>query len=111
MTTRGHHFRIAVTALAPDGVSQGRPTLTFDHVNHDDLITVAERVRAGAGLDADMALATAIGLKLLGETVLASKHESLFDPLRRPLREVTVALKQRVAAGIEAGQPTAGVDR
>jgi len=88
---KGRHFRITVA-----GIDTGA-ALSFDHVNHDDIIAIAERVRATSRLDPDIAAATAIGLKLLGESMLRSKRDPLFDPLREPLRDVILALKQRTA--------------
>ena len=91
MASKGHHFRITVMAADTPAA------LSFDHVNHDDIIAIAGRVCAGSGLDPDITAATAIGLKLLGEAMLRSTRDPLFDPLRGPLRDFTLALKQRTA--------------
>lgn len=96
MAGRGHPFHITVTASGSSDQTSPR-TLTFDHINHDDIISIAERVRERSGLTPDIAAATAIGLKLLGEAVLKEKRDPLFDPLREPLRAFVQNLKQRVA--------------
>ncbi|APO72136.1 hypothetical protein IE4872_PD01615 (plasmid) [Rhizobium gallicum] len=72
-------------------------SLVFEHVNHDDIIDIVERMRRTTGLDPNAAAAAAIGLKLLGEVMLREKGNELFDPLRTGFREFITSLKSRAA--------------
>jgi hypothetical protein len=73
---------------SPDGA-----TLSFKHMNHDDLFAIVERMRGTTGLTPDAAAETAIGLKLLSEVMLREKRNPLFDPLRGGVREFILKLK------------------
>ncbi|MCY1461049.1 hypothetical protein D9M71_786670 [compost metagenome] len=46
-----------------------------------------------SGLDADLAAATAVGLKLLGGVMLSERDNPLFEVQRQPLREFIQTLK------------------
>lgn len=96
MATRGHTFTIVVSPHIV-GEMADTPPLTFDHMNHDDVLAIATRVRDKSGWAPDLAAATVIGLKLLSSVALTNKDDPIFDHLRGPLRSFTLALKQRIA--------------
>jgi hypothetical protein len=93
---KGRTYRVTVTEItdAGDGVAPLNE-LVFTHRNHDDLARIVLLVRESSGLDADHSAALAVGLKLLGQTVLEHKANPLLDGLRTPLREFITALKAR----------------
>lgn len=103
MAKRAHHYRVTVAPISSASELESLEPLTFEHINHDDLCVIVERVRAGLDLSPDTAAAVAIGLKLLGEIVLSERDNPLFDPLRAPLREFTQELKRKL---LEAHQAT-----
>jgi Domain of Unknown Function with PDB structure (DUF3861) len=96
MAKRGHSFTIFVAPQIA-GEMTDTPPLTFDHVNHDDVIAIATRVRDRSGWAPDMAAATVIGLKLLASVALTNRDDPIFDNLRGPIRDFTRALKDRIA--------------
>jgi hypothetical protein len=91
---KGRTYRVTVTEISETG-DRVEPLneVVFTHRNHDDLVRIVMLVRESSGLDADSSAALAIGLKLLGQTVLEHKANPLFDVLRTPLREFIAALK------------------
>jgi hypothetical protein len=96
MATHGHTFTIVVAPqIAGEMTDTSR--LMFDHVNHDNVIAIAARVRDKSGWAPDMAAATVIGLKLLSSVALNNKDDPIFDHLRGPIRDFTRALKDRIA--------------
>jgi hypothetical protein len=100
MSKRHYSYRITVTPTgAPVEGAPLPPPLSFEATNHDDIIAIVERARAGSGLAADDAASMAVGLKLLGEAVLREKDNPLFDPLRGPIREFIGNLKARSRGG------------
>ncbi|QGZ96123.1 hypothetical protein DSM104635_02981 [Terricaulis silvestris] len=95
MPSTGYTYQVSLQLLrARDGERPEEPaTLTFEHVNHDDLFAIVERMRGSTGLAPDAAAEAAIGLKLLSEVMIREKHNPLFDPLRNGVREFIVKLK------------------
>ncbi len=94
MAKRHYSYRITVTQTgAPAEGEPLREPLSFEAINHDDIIAIVEKARAGTGLAADEAASMAVGLKLLGEVVLREKDNPLFDPLRGAIREFIGNLK------------------
>lgn len=95
MVSAGYTYEVSLKLLrGRDGEPPQEPTtLSFEHMNHDDLFAIVERMRGNTGLAPDAAAAAAIGLKLLGEVMIREKHNPLFDPLRAGLREFILKLK------------------
>lgn len=73
----GYHYLISVTDL--DDVA--RAPLAFESACHDDMLAIVERLRGLGHFENDEAAALAVGLKLLGEVVLAHRKDPLFAPL------------------------------
>jgi hypothetical protein len=91
---KGHTYRVTVTEITGTGDRvEPLSEVVSTHRNHDDLARIVMLVRESSGLDADSSAALAVGLKLLGHTVLEHKVNPLFDVLRTPLREFITALK------------------
>jgi hypothetical protein len=103
MSKKGYKYEITLTPLGRDSSGSSDPMvpLVFMHENHDDLELVVERVRNTSGLDADSAVATAVGMKLLGQVMLKQRHNPLFDVLRGPIREFIQDLKSRASHGAD----------
>lgn len=97
MASAGYVYEVSVRLLRDrDGQApREERLLRFEHANHDDLFDIVARTRQHAGLDREAAAATAIGLKLLAETMLREKRNPLFDPLRQGVRAFIGALKAR----------------
>lgn len=68
-------------------------SLSFETHNHDDVLSIVERLQARRDFSADTAASLGVGLKLLGEVVLEHRNDPLFAPLREPLREFIARLK------------------
>lgn len=73
-----HRYRITVEPL--DDINTAEP-LVFETVNHDELFSIVERIRAKAIVPDDEAASFAIGLKLLTETMLHHRKHPLFAEL------------------------------
>jgi hypothetical protein len=97
MASSGYTYEVSLKLVRGcDGSAPEEPTaLTFEHVNHDDIIDIVNRMRRTTDLAPDAAAAAAVGLKLLGEVMLREKSNVLFDPLRAGLREFITSLKSR----------------
>jgi hypothetical protein len=95
MASAGYTYEVSLNLVRDrDGLAPREPaTLSFQHVNHDEVIAIVERMRANSGLAPDAAAAVAVGLKLLGEVMLREKNNTLFDPLRGAMREFIGKLK------------------
>lgn len=93
---RGHLYRITVEHVAApkEGDSLHAP-LRFEALNHDDVLAIADRVRASGHYGDDEAAALAIGLKLFSEVMLKRRDDPLFAALRPALRDFIGGLKER----------------
>lgn len=104
-TKHVHRFRISVEKIGdPVGQTGTSPPLAFEVQNHDDILAIVDRVRAGTAFTADEASALALGVKLLGGVVLAHRHDPLFADLQPPLRGFIGNLKSHVASSATQGQ-------
>ncbi|QFI70576.1 hypothetical protein EKH55_5702 (plasmid) [Sinorhizobium alkalisoli] len=99
MASSGYTYEISLKLVrARDGSVPTDPaSLTFEHVSHDDILGIVERMRNGSGLDSSASAAVAVGTKLLGEVMIRDKKNPLFDPLRAGLHEFITSLKQKTA--------------
>lgn len=97
MASSGYTYEISLKLVRTrDGSVPTDPaSLTFEHVSHDDILGIVERVRHDSGLDWDASAAVAVGTKLLGEVMIREKKNPLFDPLRAGLHEFIASLKQK----------------
>lgn len=87
-------FRIHMERL--DGDSPD--SLTFEAVNHDDILGIVRRIQNRPELGGDEAAALAVGLKLFSEVLLHHRKESPYAELQPHLRDFILALKGGNAA-------------
>jgi hypothetical protein len=101
MASVGYTYEVSLNLVrGRDGRPPQEPAvLSFQHVNHDDVLAIVERMRGNSGLAPDAAAAVAVGLKLLGEVMIREKNNALFDPLRGAMREFIGKLKSLPASG------------
>ncbi|CDY75627.1 hypothetical protein BGLT_04526 [Caballeronia glathei] len=95
---KGHHYRITVEHTAnPKGTDELHAPLTFEAINHDEVLAIVDRARANSGFPPDEAAQFAMGLKLLGEVMLKHRDDPLFADLREPYRAFIGRVKARNA--------------
>lgn len=98
-----YRYRITVEALtdANGALVQGR-TLTFDTMNHDDILGIVERLRKRLPFDGVTAASLGVGLKLFSEVALMHRADPLFAKIRPALSEFIGELKNgSMVAGTE----------
>lgn len=88
-----YRYRITVEALT-DNAAQ--PHLSFETVNHDDIMAVVQRIDGKIALDANATRAFAVGLKLFGETILQNRENPLFQQIRPAFGDFMRTLKQQL---------------
>ena len=99
----GYRYRITVEAVT-DGkgepvIGMGR-TLTFEAVNHDDILAIVERMRGRLPFDGVTVASLGVGLKLFSEVVLAHRNDPLFAKIQPALREFVGELKKVSVAAV-----------
>lgn len=92
-----HHYRITVEHLElPDGSAPAQPaTLTFEVGNHDDILSIVNRIKQRGDLPAEQATALAVGLKLFSEVMLHNRTLPLFADFMQPFKSFMQTLKQK----------------
>ncbi|HBK45466.1 MAG TPA: DUF3861 domain-containing protein [Xanthomonadaceae bacterium] len=104
-TKNARRFRISVERIDdPAGHAGTSAPLAFEVENHDDILAIVDRVRAGMAFTADEASALALGVKLLGGVVLAHRRDPLFADIQPALRGFIGNLKSRVASTAAQGR-------
>lgn len=98
MSRRPHRHEIFISM-------DGGRELAFQHLNHDDILDIAERMRSRLALGDDDSAALAVGLKLLSEAVMMRRDRPPFAELWPALAAFTRALKVEISA---AGSITKG---
>lgn len=95
-----YRYRITVEMLtgAKGEPVEGR-SLSFVAANHDDILSIVERMRARVPFDSDTTASLAIGLKLFSEVALVHRNDPLFASIRPALGEFIRDLKQRSPEG------------
>lgn len=92
-----HRYRITVEHLADAG---GTPSsavpLQFEIANHDEILSIIERIRAQGMLNPAAAAAFGLGLKLFGETLLNQRDTPPFDELAPHFGQFMTALKKNM---------------
>lgn len=110
----GHRFRITVEALTDrHGEPVDKPELVFDVENHDDILSIVERIqgRADLSLGTEQSAAFAVGLKLFSEVMMAQRKHPLFAPLREPFKEFMIGLKKGPETPHKSDEPAQGIKR
>ena len=96
----GHRYRIQVEEIdAPARDAYlARAPLNFEFGNHDDILAIVDRVRAGSAFPPHEATALALGLKLFTGVMLRHRRDPLFADIQPALRAFIGNLKSRVAS-------------
>lgn len=96
---KGHRYRVTIEHVGTprEGV-ETRPALTFETVNHDEIIAIVERIRASGQYAEDEAASLGIGLKLFSEVMLKRRDDPLFAALQPAIRAFIGGLKARSRA-------------
>jgi hypothetical protein len=90
-----YRYKVTVEKIADaKGQSVAGENMSFEAVNHDDILAIAERAATKVPFDDNLARQMAIGLKLFGEVVLMRKDDPMFAAVRPALREFIMQLKQ-----------------
>ena len=101
---KGHRYRVTIEHLGtPRGDGPLREPLTFEAVNHDEILAIVERIRASAQYEQDEAAALGIGLKLFSEVMLKRRDDPLFAAVQPAIRAFIGGLKDR---NRQAASPT-----
>jgi len=78
-----YRYRVTMEMTAgPKGEPVTGKSLSFETRNHDDILSIVERLQARGDFAADTAASLGVGLKLFGEVVLENRNNPLFAPLR-----------------------------
>ena len=89
-----YRYKVTVEKIAD---AKGQPvaaeSMSFEAVNHDDILAIAERATTKMPFDEDLARQMAIGLKLFGEVALMRKDDPIFVAVRPALQEFIMQLK------------------
>ena len=93
---KAYRYRIRIDPLSDAG--NGVQALAFDVENHDDLLAIVARVRAGTAFAPDDAIALAVGVKLFAGVMLRHRHDPLFADIQPAMRAFIGNLKARVAS-------------
>ena len=101
---KGHRYRVTIEHLAtPRADGAIHAPLSFETVNHDEVLGIAERTVAGGRYERDESAALAIGLKLFTEVMLSHRDDPLFADLMPALRDFIGRLKERNRTATAAG--------
>jgi len=104
---KGHRYRVTIEHLGtPKGDGPLHEPLTFEAVNHDEILAIVERIRASAQYEQDEAAALGIGLKLFSEVMLKRRDDPLFAAVQPAIRAFIGGLKDRnKQGGVAAATP------
>ncbi len=93
----GYRYRITVEPLNDKkGEPLNAEPLSFEVENHDEILSIVNRITArdDLGFDEQKSAAFAVGLKLFSEVMMEHRKDPLFAPLRDPFREFMMTLKK-----------------
>jgi len=89
-----YRYKVTVEKIAD---AKGQPvsgeSLSFEAINHDDILSIAKRATARMDFDADLAQQMAIGLKLFAEVALIRRDDAMFAGIRPAIRDFIMQLK------------------
>lgn len=90
-----YKFKITVEKIDDQGITSADARLQFEVDNHDDILGIAERVRAKNWLKESDANSLAVGVKLFTEVLLKNRSEPLFKELQPAITKFMAGLKSR----------------
>jgi len=88
-----YRYRITVEPLPRDGESSGEP-IVFEAATHDDLAGIMDKLKADPRFGPEIGPAFPVGLKLLGETLLARRKEEPFASMAEHFGQIMRIVKQ-----------------
>lgn len=88
-----HRYRINLERLTDAPETNDNGQLQFEVENHDDILTIIERIRSQGRFDDDRAAAFGLGIKLFGEILLENREKPPFDALAPHFGQFMKALK------------------
>src|SRR6476620_9849355 len=101
---KGYRYRGTVEPIeGPRGEQIEHDPLTFEAVNHDEILGLVDRRRQSGEFDENTAACMMVGLKLFSEVMLHNKENPLFSPLMPHFREFTKRLKSLRAESFQDG--------
>lgn len=93
---RGHRYRVTIEHVGtPREGAEIQPALSFETVNHDEIIGIVARIRASGQYAEDEAASLGIGLKLFSEVMLKRRDDPLFAAVQPAIRAFIGGLKER----------------
>ena len=93
---KGHLYKIQIEKIEDfKGQAVMEPPLVFTTRNHDDLMSIVEKMKSRPELSAEDATDLAIGLKLFGEVMLRNRELPLFADMQPALGSFIKKLKGR----------------
>jgi hypothetical protein len=102
MSKRQHHYRLTLEHLEASAPDQPlHEALQLDFTNHDDVFAIVQRVQAANFLPPEQAAELALGVKLLGNVLLANREHPLFMELGQSFKEFVQKLKAHAKPAAE----------
>lgn len=98
-----YRYKIHVEEIGqplPGGTAR-QEAITFEIANHDDILAIVGRVRAGTAFAPDDASALTLGLKLFSGVMLRHRNDPMFADIQHAMRVFTGNLKSRIASTAE----------
>lgn len=90
-----HQYQVTLAHLAdPTGAPSNQPPLVFKVGNHDDILSIVERMRQRGDFNHDAAAALGVGLKLFSEVMLENKDHPLFAEFKPHFLQFMKTLKK-----------------
>ncbi|MFM2477563.1 DUF3861 domain-containing protein [Celerinatantimonas sp. MCCC 1A17872] len=93
----GYRYEITVKPLEDrKGQLIDKPALVFEVSNHDEILSIVEKIRSRSDLDFpdEQKTAFAVGLKLFSEIMIEHRKHPIFAPLRDAFKNFMMGLKK-----------------
>ncbi|AJJ61530.1 DUF3861 domain-containing protein [Yersinia aldovae] len=93
----GYRYRITIEPLTDrKGAAIDKAPVTFEAENHDEILSIIERLQAREDLDfgKEKTAAFALGLKLFSETMMENRTHPLFASLGTSFKDFMFQLKK-----------------
>lgn len=91
-----HRYRITVEHTMDENgfPAKNEAPLRFEVGNHDDIISIVQRLRRRGDFDMNTAAAFGVGLKLFGEVMLSNRDNPLFSAIQPHFAQFMKELKK-----------------
>lgn len=92
-----HRYRITIEYFADkEGEPVSVPPLKFEVGNHDEILSIIEKIKSRNDFNADDATAFGVGLKLFTEVMLDNRKNDLFSDFYPQMRDFMKVLKKDI---------------